>query len=69
MEQLPKDEEECGICLDALTNPVALPVVINFAPSAWMDGGQDIVALLSPKTTNWIENVPCAEKIYLLQKR
>ena len=30
MEQTSNDEEECGICLDALTNPVALPCSHKF---------------------------------------
>ena len=37
MEQSSKDEEECGICLDELTNPVALPCNHKFC-SECLDG-------------------------------
>ena len=37
MEESAKREEECGICLDALTNPVALPCSHKFC-SECLDG-------------------------------
>ena len=62
MEQSSNDEEECGICLDALTNPVALPCSHQFCSECLNGWKSKYGAKSGDKETN--TKCPlCREKI------
>ena len=62
MEQSSNDEEECGICLDALTNPVALPCSHKFC-SECLNGWRSKYGVKSGDKETNTKCPLCREKI------
>ena len=71
MEQSIIEEEECGICLDALTNPVALPCSHRFC-SECLNGWRSKYGMAASKSGDddmLDKKSPCADKRFPLPKR
>ena len=62
MEQSANEGEDCGICLDALTNPVALPCSHKFC-SECLDGWRSKYGIKSAKDKMDRKCPLCREKI------
>ena len=62
-QQSATEEEECGICLDALTNPVALPCSHKFCSECLNGWRSKYGAKSGDKETNTTKCPLCREKI------